>query len=78
MSDMDRGVEEDKGGRACGGHRIGDKGFFVEPTVFDGVTNDMRVAQEEIFGPVVVAIDFKDVDEVIAVVGPLKADIVTA
>ena len=66
MSYMDIGVNEDKAELACGGHRIGDKGFFVEPTVFDGVTNDMRVAQEEIFGPVVVAIDFKDVDEVIA------------
>jgi acyl-CoA reductase-like NAD-dependent aldehyde dehydrogenase len=37
-----------------------DHGFFVEPTVMSGVRNSMRVAQEEIFGPVVVAIPFKD------------------
>ena len=43
---------------ACGGHRITeaplDKGFYIEPTVFIDVTNNMRIAQEEIFGPVVV------------------------
>jgi acyl-CoA reductase-like NAD-dependent aldehyde dehydrogenase len=36
------------------------KGFFVKPTVFTGVKNDMRIAREEIFGPVVAAIPFKD------------------
>jgi 4-(gamma-glutamylamino)butanal dehydrogenase len=38
-------------------------GFFLEPTVFDGVDNAMRIAQEEIFGPVVAAITFKDEEE---------------
>src|SRR5205814_3202615 len=38
-------------------------GFFVEPTVFAGVTNDMRIAREEIFGPVVCAIPFKDLPD---------------
>lgn len=55
---------------ACGGHRITegglDKGFFVRPTLLVDVTNDMRVAQEEIFGPVAVVIKFKDEDEVVA------------
>ncbi|MBI5773033.1 MAG: aldehyde dehydrogenase family protein [Verrucomicrobia bacterium] len=41
-------------------------GFFVEPTVFAGVTNRMRIAQEEIFGPVVCAIPFKDLPDAIA------------
>ena len=39
-------------------------GWFVEPTVFTNVSNDMRLAQEEIFGPVVSAIPFRDVEEV--------------
>jgi aldehyde dehydrogenase (NAD+) len=54
---------------ACGGKRLTekglDKGCFMMPTILADVTNDMRVAQEEIFGPVVVVIKFKDEDEVI-------------
>ncbi len=42
------------------------KGFFVAPTVFDRVNPDMRIAKEEIFGPVLTAIPFRDVEEVIA------------
>lgn len=53
-----------------GGNRITDgelgKGVFIQPTLLSDVTNDMRVAQEEIFGPVAVIIKFKDIDEVIA------------
>jgi aldehyde dehydrogenase (NAD+) len=53
----------------CGGERVTDngldKGCFMRPTILADVTNDMRVAQEEIFGPVVVVIKFKDEDEVI-------------
>ncbi|HEY7461736.1 MAG TPA: aldehyde dehydrogenase family protein [Gemmatimonadota bacterium] len=41
----------------------GGKGFFVEPTVFDNVRNDMTIAREEIFGPVLAVIPFSDVDE---------------
>ncbi len=41
------------------------KGFFVQPTIFDAVRNDMRLAQEEIFGPVLATIEFADLDEVI-------------
>jgi len=52
-----------------GGHRITDKGlekgFFVKPTIFAGVNNRMRIAQEEIFGPVLSVIKFKEESEVI-------------
>jgi acyl-CoA reductase-like NAD-dependent aldehyde dehydrogenase len=41
------------------------KGYFMSPTIFDGVRNDMRLAQEEIFGPVLATIEFGDVDEII-------------
>lgn len=55
---------------ACGGHRITenglDKGAFMRPTLLVDVKNKMRVAQEEIFGPVAVVIKFKTEEEVIA------------
>ncbi|HEX9522385.1 MAG TPA: aldehyde dehydrogenase family protein, partial [Reyranella sp.] len=41
------------------------RGYFVPPTVFANVADDMRIAQEEIFGPVISAIPFRDIDEVI-------------
>jgi aldehyde dehydrogenase (NAD+) len=44
-----------------------DKGFYVKPTVFANVTNDMRVAKEEIFGPVVSILGYESVDEAVAV-----------
>lgn len=54
---------------ACGGTRLTkdgmDKGCFVAPTLLTNVTNDMRVAQEEIFGPVACVIKFKDEEDVI-------------
>jgi acyl-CoA reductase-like NAD-dependent aldehyde dehydrogenase len=54
---------------ACGGERYTEgelaKGAFMKPTLLTNVTNDMRVAQEEIFGPVAVVIKFKDEDDVI-------------
>ena len=47
--------------------RVGSgKGYFVEPTIFTGVTNAMRIAREEIFGPVLSVIPFKDVDDGLA------------
>src|SRR5439155_176819 len=49
----------------CGGNRVGDRGYFIEPTVFDDVKDDMKIAKEEIFGPVMNILRFKDVDEVI-------------
>jgi len=42
------------------------RGYFVTPTVFDGVRPEMRIAREEIFGPVVTAIPFRSLDEVVA------------
>jgi aldehyde dehydrogenase (NAD+) len=44
-----------------------DKGYFVQPTVFANVTNDMTIAREEIFGPVVSIIGYKDIDDAIAI-----------
>ena len=49
----------------CGGGRVGDRGYFVEPTVFSDVQDSMKIAQEEIFGPVMSIIRFKSLDEVI-------------
>ena len=43
-----------------GGRRVGDRGFFVEPTVFANVEHEMRISQEEIFGPVASVIPFDD------------------
>lgn len=48
-----------------GGARHGKKGFFIEPTVFADVKDEMKIAKEEIFGPVMSILKFKDVDEVI-------------
>ena len=50
---------------ACGGSRVGNRGYFVEPTVFSDVQDNMTIAQEEIFGPVMSIIRFKNLDEVI-------------
>lgn len=48
----------------CGGKRHGDKGYFIESTVFSNVQDDMRIATEEIFGPVQQLIKFKTLEEV--------------
>ncbi len=49
----------------CGGARVGDRGYFIEPTVFGDVRDEMKIAQEEIFGPVLSIIPFDTLDEVI-------------
>jgi len=49
----------------AGGGRWGDKGYFVEPTVFSDVSDDMKICKEEIFGPVQVIQKFKTVEEVV-------------
>jgi phenylacetaldehyde dehydrogenase len=49
-----------------GGSRQGDKGYFVKPTVLVNTNEKMKVVREEIFGPVVTAIPFKDVDDLVA------------
>jgi aldehyde dehydrogenase (NAD+) len=48
-----------------GGHRWGDRGYFIEPTVFDDVRDEMKIAREEIFGPVMSILRFDDLDEAI-------------
>ncbi|HEX2475598.1 MAG TPA: aldehyde dehydrogenase family protein [Lacipirellulaceae bacterium] len=48
-----------------GGGRIGNKGYFIEPTLFADVTDNMRIAREEIFGPVMSVLKFKNVDDII-------------
>jgi phenylacetaldehyde dehydrogenase len=50
-----------------GGGRFGDRGYFVEPTVLTNTRPDMKVVREEIFGPVLVAAPFSDLDEIAAV-----------
>jgi aldehyde dehydrogenase (NAD+) len=50
----------------AGGSRVGSKGYFIEPTIFDGVTNRMKIAREEIFGPVLSVIPFKSVEDGLA------------
>lgn len=52
----------------AGGNRVsvdGSKGFFIEPTIFGDVKNNMKIAREEIFGPVLSVLTFDDIDEVI-------------
>ena len=49
-----------------GGGRFGDRGYFVEPTVLTDTRPDMKIVREEIFGPVVVAAPFSDLDEIAA------------
>jgi aldehyde dehydrogenase (NAD+) len=66
------GIEEDKARLVCGGTRPAMKGaakggFWFEPTVFADVTPKMRIAQEEIFGPVTAVMPVRDLDEAIEV-----------
>ncbi|XP_006834984.1 PREDICTED: retinal dehydrogenase 1-like isoform X2 [Chrysochloris asiatica] len=49
----------------CGGGPWGNKGYFIQPTVFSNVTDEMRIAKEEIFGPVQQIMKFKSLDDVI-------------
>ena len=64
MGYIESGQQE---GAQCvvGGHRRGNRGFYVEPTVFTNVSDSMKIAQEEIFGPVMSILKFSDVEEVI-------------
>ncbi|MFC4667860.1 5-carboxymethyl-2-hydroxymuconate semialdehyde dehydrogenase [Seohaeicola nanhaiensis] len=52
---------------AAGGARVGDTGWYVAPTLFTGAQNDMKIAQEEIFGPVLTAITFEDEAEALQI-----------
>ena len=64
LSFVDKGKGE--GARlVLGGERAPGKGYFVRPTIFDGVRNDMTIAREEIFGPVLSVLRFREIDEVV-------------
>ena len=64
MGYIDVGVSEGAN-LLSGGKRVGSKGYFIQPTIFSGVKDNMRIAKEEIFGPVMNILKFKDVDEVV-------------
>lgn len=61
---IEKGKSE--GAELLTGGTYSERGYFVEPTVFADVSDDMTIAKEEIFGPVVCAMPFEDLDEVIA------------
>ena len=52
---------------AAGGKRVGDSGWYVAPTLFTGATNDMAIAREEIFGPVLTSLRFQSEDEALRI-----------
>jgi aldehyde dehydrogenase (NAD+) len=64
MGYIDKGNQQ---GASCltGGKRHGDKGYFIEPTVFSNVTDEMTIATDEIFGPVMNILKFKSVEEIV-------------
>ena len=64
LSYIEKGKQQ---GADCvtGGGRYGEKGYFIEPTVFDNVTDEMAIATDEIFGPVMNILSFKKFDEVV-------------
>ncbi len=57
---------------AAGGKAVDNSGNYVEPTLFVGATSDMRIAREEIFGPVLTAIPFKDEAEAVAIANNIE------
>ena len=70
LSYIESGIEE--GARlVCGGKRASgpglDNGYYIEPTIFADVTNDMKIAREEIFGPVLSVIRYSTEEEAIAI-----------
>lgn len=60
---IDIGRTEDKAKLVVGGQRCGNQGFFIKPTIFTDVRNDMRIAREEIFGPVLAVLPFRNEQE---------------
>jgi 5-carboxymethyl-2-hydroxymuconic-semialdehyde dehydrogenase len=58
---------EDGATLMAGGKRIGDKGCFIEPVLFTNARSDMRIAQEEVFGPFLTSLSFKDEAEALAI-----------
>lgn len=64
MSYIDAG-KKDGAKLLCGGDRVGKAGYFIQPAVFADVKDNMKIAREEIFGPVMSIIKFKSLDEVV-------------
>ena len=60
-------AKEDGAIIAAGGEAVGDKGYFIRPTLFTEAKNNMRIAQEEIFGPVLTSISFSSEDEALQI-----------
>jgi aldehyde dehydrogenase (NAD+) len=60
----------------CGGNRLSgagyDKGYFIEPTIFSGVNSEMRIAQEEVFGPVLALMVAEDFDDAVRLANDVK------
>ncbi|KAL4937896.1 hypothetical protein BDV06DRAFT_232261 [Aspergillus oleicola] len=62
---VQRGQDSNAGSLLTGGKRVGDKGFFIQPTVFTGIKPDSELYKEEIFGPVSILNSFKTEEEVL-------------
>ena len=67
-----RGIEEGATVLAGGRPEPPEKGYFINPTVFTDVTNDMTIAQEEIFGPVLCVLTYEGVDQALAIANDTK------
>ncbi|WP_151447478.1 aldehyde dehydrogenase [Lacisediminimonas profundi] len=69
-------AKEDGAHCALGGHALQGEGYgqgqFIAPTIFTGVTNDMRIAQQEVFGPVLSVLKFEDEDEAIRIANDVQ------
>jgi len=66
-------IGQDEGAKLlCGGKRGPGKGFFFQPTVFDSVQKEMRIAREEIFGPVLSVLEFDELDEAIDIANSVE------
>ena len=76
MGYIEVGQREDGATLACGGNRLTDgkyaQGYFIEPTVFTDVAPDMRIAQEEIFGPVTAVIPADSLDEAVDIANGVR------
>jgi len=57
---------------AAGGNRVGEEGWFIEPTLFTHATSNMRISQEEVFGPFLTSLRFKDEDDALAIANDIQ------
>ena len=66
------------GGGPAIGPDVGKGGYFIEPTIFTGVNNRMRIAREEVFGPVLAATVFDDEDQAVALANATEYGLIAA